>query len=168
MAEADAKVPQIASLLRAIWHDVTPGMLIRQADGTMTSHPIVDGLAQGGCDSQPAFCLGIGRAIRMWQCQCQEEGIAVHAWAYVDDVVLQVSPKHTERAIELLDKAFSTVGLERRPDKCRWFVPATAAAAAYPEWIGSPAKGGLPILGSVADGAYRTIASPTDLTSPDA
>ena len=80
-------------------------------------------------------------------------------WAYVDDVVLQVPAQHTIRAIELLDQEFAAIGLERRPDKCKWFVPGDAAAAVYPLHIGTQAVGGLPILGSVADGALRAVVS---------
>ena len=161
-AEADTQVPQIATLLRAMWHDVTPRMLIRQRDGTLADHPVVDGLAQGGCDSQPAFCLGIARALRNFQEHCAKRGIRVKVWAYVDDVVLQVLPEHTTTAIHILDAAFTEVGLERRPDKCRWFVPGANSTATYPPEVGAPAHGGLPILGSAADGAYRAVIGSSD------
>ena len=43
IAEADQRMPRLADLLRAMWEEVTPHMLIRQADGSLTSHPVVDG-----------------------------------------------------------------------------------------------------------------------------
>ena len=159
IAEADAHVPQIATMLRAMWKDVTPRMLIRQRDGTLADHPVVDGLAQGGCDSQPAFCLGIARALRTFQEQCKRRNIRVRIWAYVDDVVLQLPAEHTLDAVRILDDVFRDVGLERRPDKCHWFVPGPKSTARYPADIGAPAEGGLPILGSAADGAFSTVVS---------
>ena len=160
IAEADAHVPQIATMLRAMWQDVTPRMLIRGRDGTLADHPVVDGLAQGGCDSQPAFCLGIARALRTFQERCAQRNIRVRVWAYIDDVVLQLQAEHTQEAVKILDSAFRDVGLERRPDKCRWFVPGPHSTATYPPDVGTPAQGGLPILGSAADGAFRAIVSP--------
>ena len=165
IAEADAHVPQIATMLRAMWHDVTPRMLIRQRDGTLTDHPVVDGLAQGGCDSQPAFCLGIARALRSFQEQCEQHHIRVRVWAYVDDVVIQLPAEHTVTANRILDTVFRDVGLERRPDKCRWFVPGPNSTASYPTEVGAPADGGLPILGSAANGAFSTVVSTHDYTN---
>ena len=89
-------------------------------------------------------------------------------WAYIDDVVLQVPAEHTATAIDLLDAAFDEIGLERCPDKCKWFVPGETAAATYPEHIGAQAIGGLPILGSVADGALRAIVSAAGQLPPEA
>ena len=159
VAEADSQVPQIATMFRAMWHHVTPRMLIRQRDGTLTDHPVVDGLAQGGCDSQPAFCLGIGRALRTFHKKCEQAHITVRTWAYVDDVVLQLPAEHTIDAVRILDEVFRDIGLERRPDKCRWFVPGPNTTADYAAEVGAPARDGLPILGSTADGAFRTIVS---------
>ena len=162
VAEADRQVPQLATLLRAMWSGATPRMLIKQQDGSLADHPVVDGLAQGGCDSQPAFCLGIGRVLRDFQHRCQQAGFSVRLWAYVDDVVMQVHAEHTTQAIEMLDSALADCGLERRPDKCKWYVPAATRTTHYPKYVGEPALGGLPILGSVADGAFRAVATPAD------
>ena len=166
--ETDEKVPQLGTMLRAMWEDVTPHMLIRQADGTVQPYPVVDGLAQGGCDSQPAFCLGIGRALRAFQHQCKTQGIQVRIWAYVDDVVLQVAAEHTHAAVQILDTAFAAAGLERRPDKCKWFVPGAAPQVDYPPHVGEKSAGGLPILGSVADGALRTVVTTAGTTTAEA
>ena len=140
-------------------------MLIRQQDGSLADHPVVDGLAQGGCDSQPAFCLGIGRALRTFQLRCQKANIPVRIWAYVDDVVLQLPAEHTVAAVRFLDEVFAEIGLERRPDKCKWFVPGPNTTTQYPPDVGSRAYGGLPILGSTADGAFRTIVTTPGHTS---
>ena len=165
VAEADERVPQIATLLRSMWKGASPRMLIQQQDGSLADYPVVDGLAQGGCDSQPAFCLGIGRALRTFQQRCRAAGIRVRLWAYVDDVVLQVQAEHTVEAINILDKTLEEIGLERRPDKCRWYVPGATTTTHYPDHVGAPAQGGLPILGSVADGAFRAIVMPPDATT---
>ena len=161
-ADTDIHVPQIATMFRAMWQAATPRMLIRQRDGTLADHPVVDGLAQGGCDSQPAFCLGIGRALRTFQQRCDQAHIAVRIWAYVDDVVLQLPPEHTTEAVRLLDEVFRDIGLERHPDKCHWFIRGPNATATYPPTVGSRADGGLPILGSTADGAFHAIVSTPD------
>ena len=162
IAEADMHVPQISTMLRAIWQDVTPRMLIKERDGSLLDHPVVDGLAQGGCDSQPAFCLGIARALRTFREQCAERNISVRIWAYVDDVVLQLPAERTQEAVQILDDALRDIGLERRPDKCRWHVPGPNSTASYPAEVGAPAAGGLPVLGSAADGAFSTVIGPCD------
>ena len=167
VAEADTHVPQIATMMRAMWQGATPRMLIRQRDCTFDDHPVVDGLAQGGCDSQPAFCLGIGRALRTFQERCDQQRINVRIWAYVDDVVLQLPAEHTTTAVGILDEVFHDIGLERRPDKCRWFIPGPNAAVDYPKTIGTRADGGLPILGSAADGAFHTIVSTPNHANTD-
>ena len=46
-SEADVRVPQVSALLRAMWEGASPRMLIRQADGSLSDFPVVDGLAQG-------------------------------------------------------------------------------------------------------------------------
>ena len=85
--------------------------------------------------------------------------------AYVDDVVLQLPAEHTLDAVRILDAALHDVGLERRPDKCRWFVPGPSSTAHYPPDVGAPADGGLPILGSAADSAFSTVVSTHDRTN---
>ena len=39
IAETDEHVPQLSTMLRAMWSDVVPHMLIRQADRSLEAHP---------------------------------------------------------------------------------------------------------------------------------
>ena len=80
----------------------------------------------------------------------------MQAWAYVDDIVLAAAPEHVPLIMQEFEREAAAAGLERRPDKCTWYCPSRLPLDLPPS-VGKPSPLGLPVLGSVADGAYATI-----------
>ena len=172
---ADIHAPHFAALLRATWTDVSPTLLIDVAgNDTLSEHMVVDALTQGGCDAQPAFCLGLSAIIADLSKWCQSHGIPLTVWAYIDDVQFQFPAVHAAKVSAHVDSLLAEAGLERNLSKCKWHIPDSATSDAFENLSGIATLGqrcthGLPVLGAIAGGAYATIVSPaqTDLEQPE-
>ena len=163
--EAAEVCPDFACCLRSLWSGASPRLLI-DGPGDCQAWSVTDSLTQGGCDAAPAFCLGLRRVIRSLKASCARDGIDIQLWAYMDDIVFCAHPAHIARIMGLLDSEARRAGLQRRPDKCHWYCP-SGAAHCLPDTVGKHAPDGLPILGSVAEGAYASILSnTTDMEHP--
>ena len=158
LLEAEQTCPELTGMFRSLWDGVSPVLLIDSPAGGQTRHEVADGLTQGGCDAQPAFCLGLNRVLRKVIAQCNERGIHVKLWAYVDDVVFQTAPCHAADVTAWMDAALRDAGLERRADKCKWYIPAGAVDANdIPSDVGTCQHHGLAVLGSFSDGKLATV-----------
>ena len=158
VAEADECCPGLSGMFRSLWDGVSPVLVVDGPGGASTLHEVTDGLTQGGCDAQPGFCLGLRRVLRRTDARCRADGISIHAWAYVHDVVIQVDPHHAAQMVAHFDAECATASLERRPDKGHWYVPAGMCdPECIPSAVGEHSPDGLPVLGTVADGAFATV-----------
>ena len=170
---ADKHSPTFARLLHNLWDHTHPEIHVPDGPGCSRTLHVRDGFVQGGCEAGPAFALAFREAVDRFQEEAKRQGLACRLWAYMDDLYFQCSPDHWEGLMTLLTAELARIGLTCRADKCRCHVPAYSDADVLkhaPKFaaFATLQAGGLPILGTVADGQYAVVLGPTDLQQPAA
>ena len=125
-------LPEIAPFVLQLWG--TEGTSIYCANGPSTWNvsKLVDGLFQGHNLFSLLFCLGLRRAMRRFQNNCDlSVQSSVHV-EYIDDLILQFQPHLAHLVMPVLVAALATVNLRLNPVKCKAMIPSAPESTFQP------------------------------------
>ena len=167
---AQQHCPTILGLFNNLWgNGVTPTVWIETEAG-WKSTSVHDGLLQGACEAPVAFALALRVALEdFWDRKSKHpelKDIPLQLWAYVDDLKLRLNPAIAPDILRLLKATLKEHGLSLRADKCSAYLPQPQTQeqredlAKTLEGLAELRSQGLPLLGSVSDGAFHTEIGP--------
>ena len=168
--------PGMAGLYYTLWYDGAQSIMWVETEDGWRQITVRDGFPQGACEAQPAFGAALWKALTQFfnsvAADPELRGKSFKLWAFVDDLTLRVPRCSWRPLMQYLRSALAAHGLELRADKGKAHCPAADAediqklSDEVAEFACYQADG-LPILGTVANGAFATIIRPGGgLSSP--
>ena len=161
-------LPEIAPFVLQLWG--TEGTDIYCANGASTWNvsKLVDGLFQGHNLSSLLFCLGLRRAMRRFQSNCDPcVQSSVHV-EYIDDLIMQFLPHLTHLVMPVLGEALASVNLRLNAVKCKAMIPSAPAGSMHPSLVEfnlPQVHGSMDLLGGALEGEYMMELRDTSFAS---
>ena len=157
------KVPALAPLLAAIWQVMSLTLWLNDGGGGWVKIDAYFGVLHGGHDGQPVFCLIVTAIERDFDRHISASRVdprSVAVWKYVDDGVLQCEVHDFPIVWQAWAAASALHRIVLVPRKSLAYVPAWDLLDALPgeasliSDLVALERGGIVLLGGVAEGAY--------------